>query len=600
MEGLYRYLSGVVVFIVGLHFSGSDVQPTKSSSHVLDQHCPTWFFWNQTSRECECGPDIGYVVLCSQPKKSVLIKRFHCMTYDNQTDSTVAALCPFSDLEAEEKYISLPEDKSELNEAMCGKANREGLLCSKCKSGYGPAVLSYDHRCAKCSDGYFGWFLYLNIALIPTTVFFLVIVLCQVRTTSAPLNLFILVCQVAALSLASYPHEVLYHSETTRILEGIAVTSVTLWNLDFFRLVIPPFCVSENLSNLQVLCMDYIIAFYPLLLTVIMYICIQQHTRGCRILVCLWRPFAYCFAPLVRRFNWNPAASTVPVFASFLLLSSTKILFVSSSLLQNGKYYNLTRFGVLVHHPNMLYYDPNLTFFGQNHLPYALLAFFASTTFVLLPSLLLCLYPTRVFQKCLNYCGIRWFAIHAFADAFNGCYKDGTKGTRDYRYFAGLYLISRIIWIMTFLLPSRSSISKLLTITVLFIFVLASPYKNRLFNIADGFGLALLALRICIVEYRAVFNTIGGFYLVVLIIVIASCKVILKLNCRCSRKLKALADKMTGNGTIPQIEREIVGVEESFPDRVVNPEGYRLLSEVDNEPQTLNTASIIPTYGSMQ
>ncbi len=56
---------------------------------------------------------------------------------------------------------------------------------------------------------------------------------------------------------------------------------------------------------------------------------------------------------------------------------------------------------------------------------------------------------------------------------------------------------------------------------------------------------------------------------------------------------------MSGNGTTPHTEREAVG-EEDIPDRVVNPEGYRLLSEVDDEPQTLNTASATPTYGSMQ
>ncbi len=206
MEGLYTYLPVVLVLIASLPFSGSDVQPTKSSRHrhVLhdqDQQCPTWFFWNQTSRECECGPGTAAGVLCSQANKSILIHQFHCMTYDNQTDSTVAAYCPFSDLEAEERFVPMPKNKSELNKVTCGKANREGLLCSKCKPGYGPAVLSYDQRCAKCSDSYFGWFLYLSIALIPTTVFFLVIVLCQVRTTSAPLNFFVLAFQVVALSI---------------------------------------------------------------------------------------------------------------------------------------------------------------------------------------------------------------------------------------------------------------------------------------------------------------------------------------------------------------------------------------------------------------
>ncbi len=268
----------------------------------------------------------------------------------------------------------------------------------------------------------------------------------------------------------------------------------------------------------------------------------------------------------MRRFNWNPATSIVPVFASFLLLSSTKILSVSFRLLHKEEFSNLTRFGVLVQRPNALYYDPNLTFFDQSHLPYALLAIFVSTTFVLLPSLLLVLYPTRVFQKCLNCCGIKWFAIHAFADAFNGCYKDGTTGTRDYRCFAGLYLILRILWTIVATMLSSSAIGKLLSIVTLFIFVLASPYKNRLFNIVDGFGLTLIALWVCITEYKHLLNTIGIDYLLVYLIVFISCKVILKLDCPCSRKLKALADKLSGNITTLHIEREAVDIEESFPD----------------------------------
>ncbi len=110
MEGLYTYLPVVLVLIASLPFGGSDVQPTKSSRHVLhdqDQQCPTWFFWNQTSRECECGPRTAAGVLCSQAKKRVSVRWFHCMTYDIQTDSTVTALCPFSDLEAEETFVPI-------------------------------------------------------------------------------------------------------------------------------------------------------------------------------------------------------------------------------------------------------------------------------------------------------------------------------------------------------------------------------------------------------------------------------------------------------------------------------------------------------------
>ena len=46
---------------------------------------------------------------------------------------------------------------------------------------------------------------------------------------------------------------------------------------------------------------------------------------------------------------------------------------------------------------------------------------------------------------------MRWQFLHTFADAFQGCYKNGTYSTCDYRYFAGLYLFFRIVMWGTFI-----------------------------------------------------------------------------------------------------------------------------------------------------
>ncbi len=40
----------------------------------------------------------------------------------------------------------------ELNDAVCGPFNREGLLCTKCKPGYGPPMHSTNLKCEKCHD----------------------------------------------------------------------------------------------------------------------------------------------------------------------------------------------------------------------------------------------------------------------------------------------------------------------------------------------------------------------------------------------------------------------------------------------------------------
>ena len=83
-----------------------------------------------------------------------------------------------------------------------------------------------------------------------------------------------------------------------------------------------------------------------------------------------------------------------------------------------------------------LYYDATIEYFGDQHLPYGVLAVFVMLVFIFFPVLLLLLYPMRCFQRCLSCIGVRWHALPIFIDAFQGCYKDGTNGTWDCRYFA--------------------------------------------------------------------------------------------------------------------------------------------------------------------
>ena len=58
-----------------------------------------------------------------------------------------------------------------------------------------------------------------------------------------------------------------------------------------------------------------------------------------------------------------------------------------------------------------------------------------------------CIQP-KLFQKCLGCSGRRWLALHAIADVFQGCYKNGTNGTRGCQYFAGLYFVLRIVLLL--------------------------------------------------------------------------------------------------------------------------------------------------------
>ena len=95
-------------------------------------------------------------------------------------------------------------------------------------------------------------------------------------------------------------------------------------------LCIPHFCVSEQLSTLGVVSLGYISVVYPLLLTLVLYSLIKLHHRGCRLVVAIWRPLHRYFIRF-RRF-WQTSTSLMDVFATFLLLSYSKMLFVSFNL----------------------------------------------------------------------------------------------------------------------------------------------------------------------------------------------------------------------------------------------------------------------------
>ena len=196
---------------------------------------------------------------------------------------------------------------------------------------------------------------------------------------------------------------------TVQILELAVLTFIGIWNFDFD--FIPSFCISSDLTALHTLALEYVVAIYPLLLTIIIYFCIEMYDSGVRVVVCLWRPFHVCFAHFRRK--WNPNGSVINAFASFLLLSYSKLLTVSYSILDNTELYNNRgeRVG-----PVVLYYDASIEYFSRQHLPFAVLAICVLLVFVLFPLLLLLLYPMRSFQRCLGYCTrISWQFLHTFA-----------------------------------------------------------------------------------------------------------------------------------------------------------------------------------------
>ena len=248
--------------------------------------CPPWFIPHKAGNntavtdnltvQCSCGPKTDQIV-CDPETCNTSIHVHNCITYDPVTRTQVAGKC----FETITKLTTtLPANVSELTNFICGSFNREGQLCGECKTGYGPTLFKYHRQCANCSTINYGWALYLLVEFLPITVFYVIIVTFQVSATSGPLNVFIFSAQLIAstmnenkLVFTTYSSQSWFHI----VLQAL-ITFYGMWNLDFFNPAIPPFCVSENITTLHALALQYLPAFYPLLLIVVTYILIELYT----------------------------------------------------------------------------------------------------------------------------------------------------------------------------------------------------------------------------------------------------------------------------------------------------------------------------------
>ncbi len=216
-------------------------------------------------------------------------------------------------------------------------------------------------------------------------------------------------------------------------------TFFSIWNLDIFRLLKLDICLGTD--TLKTLSLDLAVGVYPLLLMMLSYLLIRLYDSNFKPLVFIWKPFkGVCV--LFKR-NWDTKTSLIDAFATFFLLSYMKILSVSFDLLAPVVVYQLSSSGKLTYSWRP-FYDATVPYLGERHLPYAIPAITVLTLFVILPTLLLILYPFRCFQKFLNLLPFRWYILHTFMDTFQGCYKDGTEpGTRDCRWFAAVPFLVR-------------------------------------------------------------------------------------------------------------------------------------------------------------
>ena len=150
----------------------------------------------------------------------------------------------------------------------------------------------------------------------------------------------------------------------------------------------------------------------------------------------------------------------------------------------------------------VLYPDPTAEW--NTSVPYVLIAAVVFLFFSLIPSLLLCLYPTRLYRYMSRFLSARKrLGITAISEALHSCFKDGLNGTCDYRALAGATLFfALLLGSINFFLGILVDVSHLIVQTVLWMIMACivshvKPCKSAVANISLSFHMTMIGILNC-------------------------------------------------------------------------------------------------------
>ena len=488
-----------------------DSTPEKPIVTSETTMCPLWYYYNTSLQSCQCLP----FLTCNG--SNAYLDSDHILTYSDD-DHTISLYPSIQTLllgqnQSIPGYNLLPDNISEVNDFMCEPFNRKGYLCGQCFQGYGPSanMMINTSQCYDCSqyEGQ-GVLLYLAIEFIPVTIFYFILLVFQIKLANAPFTCFVMYSQLVVLQ-----SHVSTSSERCQLCQALLkdtgyltpvgksiLTLYGMFNLNFLHDFLPPFCISSHLRSSHIIIIGYISAFYPMLLIALTWLCIQLRDRNCKVIVILWKPFQRCAFQLRR--TWNTKSDLVDVFASFFLLSYTKIWYQTylwSSTREIHTYslkdseYSGPRRSYIMEFDNSMQVDDHNSMYIIGVFIIALIA----TVFSILPVVFMALYPVKCFRKVLSKCKLDRLFITLFLDKFYASYRDGLGGGRDMRSCAAFYFFLRIIvvavpcGIRDILSVQENLIRGVMFSATSLVVALCRPYKRTYLNVCDALLLLHLA-----------------------------------------------------------------------------------------------------------
>ena len=276
-----------------------------------------------------------------------------------------------------------------------------------------------------------------------------------------------------------------------KLLLYVSMTVSDLWSMNIFETIMPPFCISDKITVIHIEMLALMKNVYTIVLVIITCILMELHARNYRIIHILCKPFNL----ILNKINITAVTgdAVVHAFATFILLTNFNIYSIAHDVTNTM---NVYRDDNSVY-KTVLYIDPTIDSYSPKHIVYILLVGATAIIVTLIPSLLLCIYPTRLYRYLSQFISTRKrLAITAFAEALHKCFKDGLNDTRDYRAFAGLLILLPIPYsTIRYIFGYSKSSSALLTIMMYPIITsYIKPCKSSISNLSLVYHFYMLGI----------------------------------------------------------------------------------------------------------